>query len=1069
VNPADAGASLLHALHELSTSAGRALDPGELVKLAAVRACELLHGDAVAVYMWDEALQKLLPVYTNDPHAPNDDHPLQLGQGAAGQAVQRREAVVVQDYTHWEHAVAWGVLRKLQTVEAVPLMVADRSVGALIVRFYSPHPVSVEEEQILALLAAQVAPALEAARLYATSTVEREHEKVLREITQALAANLDERRVLELAVEYSARLLDAPYARVWLVVPSGELMCAAAEGFIHSGTFTRRLSRDSASGRAARQQIVNLEDAPHHASWSFNREFGERTGLGAYLGAGLWRAGESLGVLEVMRQTRRRFTEADEQLLVSLANAVAVAVSNARTHAAVERLASEAERRAQALAESEWLLRSVYEAIGCGVLVFDGDGVVINANAAAEAILERPVESLIGMSSADFQQGMHEDGRLMTVDERPVPIALRTREPVRKLVFRITRPDGAHRWLEVDAVPLLGPDGSVTQVVSSFIDISERKLSEQALRQRDAILESVASAAGKLLTASDWEHGIEDVLCELGAATGVSRVYIVPGYTEARSQRHEWVAEGVARRADVPTDKPYLSAVGLPRWEAILREGNIVQGPQHSFPPEERSVLSDLHVCSTVVVPIFAGHLWWGFIAFDDCREEREWPSGAVEVLRTAAGTLGAAIERRRADAERLQLVREQSARVEAEAAQRRQAFLAEASHILATSLDYETTLQSLAALVVPTLADYCAIDIREDGDETRRIAEAPVRENERIQAPLLMAEILRTREAQLLPRLPLGPSAAGFASGMIVPLVTRAGVNGVLTCLARAGRRPFDTRDLNLAEDIARRCAMAVDNAQLYREARDAIGIRDEFLSVAAHELKTPMTSLRGYAQLLGREFERGDAPNPDRARRAALTIQVQADKLARLVSQLLDISRIQSGKLALERKPTDISHLVRDVIETARTQLKEHTLVARLPTELVLEIDPLRIEQVVTNLIDNAIKYSPDGGQIDVTLAAEHGQVHFTVRDRGLGVPLEHRAHIFDRFYQAHAGGSLTSMAGMGLGLYISRQIVELHGGTIEAEFPEDRGTRFIVNLPASAIAAAGRRRRAARRPSN
>jgi len=330
---------------------------------------------------------------------------------------------------------------------------------------------------------------------------------------------------------------------------------------------------------------------------------------------------------------------------------------------------------------------------------------------------------------------------------------------------------------------------------------------------------------------------------------------------------------------------------------------------------------------------------------------------------------------------------------------------------------------------------------------------------------------VLRTGEAQLLPRLPPVPSSAGFASGLMVPLVTRGGTTGVLTCFARAGRRPFDGRDLNLGLDIARRCAMALDNAQLYREARDAIGIRDEFLSVAAHELKTPMTSLRGYAQLLGREFERGDAPNPDRARRAALTIQVQADKLARLVAQLLDISRIQSGKLALERKPTDISQLVREVIETARTQLKEHTLVARIPSELVVDIDPLRIEQVVTNLLDNAIKYSPDGGQIDVTLGAlpDSGPVRFSVRDRGVGVPPEHRAHIFDRFYQAHAGGSLTSMAGMGLGLYISRQIVELHGGTIAAEFPEERGTRLVVNLPRAASAGAGRKRRAGRRPSN
>jgi signal transduction histidine kinase len=181
-------------------------------------------------------------------------------------------------------------------------------------------------------------------------------------------------------------------------------------------------------------------------------------------------------------------------------------------------------------------------------------------------------------------------------------------------------------------------------------------------------------------------------------------------------------------------------------------------------------------------------------------------------------------------------------------------------------------------------------------------------------------------------------------------------------------------------------------------------------------------------------------------------MTIQIQSDKLARLVAQLLDISRIQSGKLAVERKEADLSQLVRDIVDGARGQLKEHTLVAHLPLELELLIDPLRIEQVVTNLIDNAIKYSPDGGQIDIALTAraDAKSVQLIVRDHGVGVPLEHRAYIFDRFYQAHAGGPLTSMAGMGLGLYISRQIVELHGGTIEADFPEDGGAKFVVTLP-------------------
>jgi len=140
--------------------------------------------------------------------------------------------------------------------------------------------------------------------------------------------------------------------------------------------------------------------------------------------------------------------------------------------------------------------------------------------------------------------------------------------------------------------------------------------------------------------------------------------------------------------------------------------------------------------------------------------------------------------------------------------------------------------------------------------------------------------------------------------------------------------------------------------------------------------------------------------------------------------------------------------------VLDTARQQFNGHTLIARLPEQLAMRVDPLRIEQVVRNLIDNAIKYSPEGGQIDVVLEEDpdRGSVVFSVRDRGVGVPPEHRAHIFDRFYQAHAGGALTSMAGMGLGLYISRQIVELHGGTIEAEFPDEGGARFVVLLPLS-----------------
>jgi PAS domain S-box-containing protein len=1064
----DVEARLLRKLYELSSSAGGTLHPGELIRLVAEHACELLSGDAVALYLWDGAAGVMRPLFSNDPREPSDDYTLQPNEGAAGRAVRLRQPVVVEDYAAWDHAIPWVVELGLKSTEAVPLLLGDRPIGALMVRFYRERrEFGPDDQQLLTVLAAQVAPAVEAARLYATSTQERQQERALREITQALAVNLDERNVLDLAVRYGAALLQAPYARVWLLVPGGELVCAAAEGFIHAETFNRRLSRESTSGRVARQRIVNLADAPAEASWTFNREFGERTGLGAYLGAGLWRAGEPLGVLEVMRATGHRFSRSEEQLLASLANAVAVAVSNARTHAAAERFALEAGQRAEAVAESERLLRTIYEAMGSGVVVYDAAGRISNANAAAGEIRGYPREALLNERWSDLQTWVDTSGAVVREEDRPYSRALREREPLRKQVFGITRPDGGQRWVQVDAVPITTADGQVSRVIGSFIDITERIQSEEQLRQRDAILQAIASAAERVLTSADWHAGIDSVLAELGDAANVSRVYITPSVADGSDdgRHYQWTAESATPRPQPAPGADYLHSVGLGRWEMVLRGGGIIQGHLAEFPTGEREVLAAQGVCSIVVVPIFAGDVWWGFIGLDDCRDERAWPLSTVEVLRTAAGTIGAAIVGRRAEAARLQLAREQSARAEAEAAQHELAFLAEASQLLAISLDDEKTLQSVAELVVPNVADCCFVDIRDGDNSIRRVGSAvgdrfaafvadPVGSRISATSDHPVASVIRSGEPRLATHMSQRFRERGgfaFDSAITVPLIGRTGTAGSMTWLGSTERASFGPRDLDLALDLARRCALAIENARLYREARAAVSLRDEFLSVAAHELKTPMTSLRGYAQLLGREFDRNESANPERARRAATTIQVQSDKLARLVAQLLDVSRIQSGKLVIERRTANLSALVREVVEASRNQLREHTLMARLPEELNIFVDPLRIEQVVTNLIDNAIKYSPDGGQIDVSLTAQPGEVAvLSVRDHGVGIPLEHREHVFDRFYQAHAGGPLTGMAGMGLGLYISRQIVEQHDGTIEAAFPPDGGTQILVKLP-------------------
>jgi two-component system, chemotaxis family, CheB/CheR fusion protein len=230
---------------------------------------------------------------------------------------------------------------------------------------------------------------------------------------------------------------------------------------------------------------------------------------------------------------------------------------------------------------------------------------------------------------------------------------------------------------------------------------------------------------------------------------------------------------------------------------------------------------------------------------------------------------------------------------------------------------------------------------------------------------------------------------------------------------------------------------------------AEQAVHARDEFISVASHELKTPISALFALAQLARRRVDRAGGLDQPKVNEFIDQMYWQADRLSRLGTQLLDTSRIKAGRLALQPEPTDLIELVRAV---AAATLQPRTIVVHAPQHLVAEVDSLRLEQVVRNLIDNAIKYSPDGGPIEVSVTQPTaGCAHIAVRDYGIGVPLEHRANIFEPFYRAHPDGRTS---GMGLGLHVSRQIVEQHGGRIEAEFPSDGGSRFVVTLPLSYV---------------
>src|SRR5215213_2843091 len=256
-------------------------------------------------------------------------------------------------------------------------------------------------------------------------------------------------------------------------------------------------------------------------------------------------------------------------------------------------------------------------------------------------------------------------------------------------------------------------------------------------------------------------------------------------------------------------------------------------------------------------------------------------------------------------------------------------------------------------------------------------------------------------------------------------------------------------------AEERLQRALEAEHEARLDAEA--ALQVRDEFLSIAAHELRNPLACLSLHAQVALQRLSHNEQFDPARTKHSLRSISQQATRLSRLLDRLLDVSRLEADHLTLhlQRRATDLTELVEQVVNSTRAWSDRHPLALERPASLQAWIDPLRLEQVLTNLLDNAIKHSRHGEPIVVTLAQPlPGTLELTVSDRGIGIPIEARDRIFERFFQARPEDATQ---GLGLGLYVSRQIVELHGGEIRADFPTDGGTRFVVTLPTNVEAPA------------
>ncbi|WP_437752521.1 AAA family ATPase [Sorangium sp. So ce1389] len=385
--------------------------------------------------------------------------------------------------------------------------------------------------------------------------------------------------------------------------------------------------------------------------------------------------------------------------------------------------------------------------------------------------------------------------------------------------------------------------------------------------------------------------------------------------------------------------------------------------------------------------------------------------------------------------------------------AEQAERFLAEASHRL-MALGYGATLESVAQLAVPDLADQCVIDVDlAPGAPGHTVATAGV--------PAELADALMDALRPLAAASPSRPEVGDLGAAPLlqqlgvhaflrVPLRARDRCFGVMNLLATAPRRRYGPADLWLAEELGRRAALALDNARLFAEAQEAIARRDEFLLVASHELKTPLTSLKMQAHLIERQLPRYQRAEvaPERIEAAFQVLNRQIARLGHLINELLDVTRLSAGRLTLVRAQVDLAALAREVVERMGQQLANARCSVQLDLDeaVIGRWDPSRVEQVLINLLSNAMKYGA-GGPIHVVAREQGDRALLAVRDHGIGIAASDQARIFERFERAV---SVRNFGGLGLGLYIVRWIVASHGGTIRVESQPGAGATFIVQLP-------------------
>ncbi len=713
--------------------------------------------------------------------------------------------------------------------------------------------------------------------------------------------------------------------------------------------------------------------------------------------------------------------------------------------------------------ELEIILRGVAD----GITVQDTEGRLIYANEMAarmigcetvDELLATPTRELLGR----FEM-FNDAGDPFPLSQLPSRIAMQGEQPPETLIrFRVVA-TGSERWSLVTATPVLDPDGRPHYAINIFHDVTEQKRAQQ-------VQGFLAEATALLASTLDYEETLDRVahiavpfladLCVFDIVQPDGSLRRIAAHANPQTER---LMHDLINRHPIEASHPVMRSIQT--GEVTIHQDVANEPVSLAELSDERvQIIEALGFRSVIVVPL----------------EARGHRIGALSLMVADSG-------RRYSDAEltvALELAQRAATAVdnallyhEAQHAAARLRALALASHAFAeASLDLQAVLDAVARSAGELIGDQCILRLLSDDsaelpavavyhpDAGRRAYLEEFLEREvQLATEGLVGSVITTGEPVFLPSVSQDQLRTSITAGHLED-VERVPLHSIIIVLVRVRERPIGTlglgrerpgepytdEDLLLLQELADRAGLAIENARLYKEAQDAIRSREQFLSIASHELKTPLTSVKASAQLLERRM-RQDPIDRERVEPLVRQVQSEVNRLENLVLDLLDATRIQQGRLELRREPVDLVDLARQAIErfdTAAQQMPNHVLVLHAPQPVEAMIDPGRIDQVITNLVSNALKYSPDGGDIDVVVRQIDGFGEIAVTDRGIGISDAEQATLFQPF--ARGDAARQSIGGTGLGLFISAEIVGRHGGTIEVDSVPGRGSTFTVHLP-------------------